>query len=944
MMSPERWRRLRDLFDAASALDGDDRVAFLERECAGDAEMRARLESLLASAGSADRFFPPTASLDPTADPIAEGPGSIAANGVVVGPFRLLHRLGEGAFSVVYLAEQEAPIRRRVALKLLRHDLRSGDTLARFEVERQALALVAHPNVATIHDAGTALDGRPWVAMEYVDGPPITEYADERRLSLSGRLALFIPLCEAVQHAHQKGVIHRDLKPSNVLVAQADGNPLVKVIDFGVAKALGAHLTERTLHTEHGMLVGTPEYMSPEQAGGASDAPDTRSDVYSLGAILHELVVGCPPFDRRPSADLFDVLRRIREESPPRLTARLHAAGAGAEEVARRRRTDGASLARALRGDVQWIVLRCLEKEPGRRYPSAAALSEDVARFLDGHPILARPPSAGYQLRKLAARHKAITVLACVLALVVVGFAGAMSVMFAQQRAERLKSDRVSAFLEQMLAAADPTVARGTDPLVRDVLDDAARKVATELADEPATQAALERTLARTYTGLGHYAEAESLARRSVAAFERAHGGRRNPETSEARALLGDVLFHRGMYDDAEAVLRQALSEQEAGLDRNDVAIARTRSRLGDVLQRAGKYDEAERLLREALRIRGGGEGPEAELRAATLVSLGTVLKALGRFPESEAVLRESLDIQRRTLAENDPDITASLNELAVVLRQQGKLDEAESLYREALAFDERIFGHEHPLTAQLMSNLGVLLKSRQRYAEAESLYTEALRIRRLTLGDEHPGVGTMLNNLSALYREQGRFADAERVARECLAIQRKAHGEEHVAVALALYTLAGALSEMGTEHLPEAAELARHSLVMRRRLLGEGHPDVAAAANRLGSILISRDRRSEAEPLLRSALEIRKGAYAPGDWRTAATGCLLAECLLADRSFAEAESLLATGVPVTLGSEATLVEQKRRAIRTMIALCDSLRRPQEATVWTARLEALPAQ
>jgi eukaryotic-like serine/threonine-protein kinase len=412
--------RLESLFAAALPMPPADRAAYLDRTCADDSALRQRVEALLRAQEAAGNFLQtPPASICATVDEpwVAEHPG------MVIGPYKLLEAIGEGGFGVVFLAEQSRPVRRQVALKVLKPGMDTRQVVARFEAERQALALMDHPNIAQVYDGGATASGRPYFVMELVKGVPITEFCDQNRLTPRQRLELFVPVCQAVQHAHQKGIIHRDLKPSNVLVAVHDGTPVVKVIDFGVAKALGQELTDKTVCTGLAQMIGTPLYMSPEQAGQCGLDIDTRSDIYSLGVLLYELLTGTTPFDKeRLRTAAYDEIRRIiREEEPPRPSTRLSALGQAAAPLTAKRQGDRRRLSRLYRGEVDWVVMKCLEKDRSRRYETANGLAMDLQRYLADEPVLACPPSAGYRLRKFVRRHRGPVLAACVIALALVG-------------------------------------------------------------------------------------------------------------------------------------------------------------------------------------------------------------------------------------------------------------------------------------------------------------------------------------------------------------------------------------------------------------------------------------------------------------------------------------------------------------------------------------------
>jgi len=923
--------RLKSILERAAALPTGERGKLLDQECGQDAELRAEAERLLGLHDAAGSFLP---SRHPDA---ISAPLPAIPEGRHIGPYTILEKIGEGGFGAVYLARQEQPIRRNVALKLMRAGASSAQVLARFEAERQVLALMDHPNIAVVYDAGVTEEGDPYFVMEHVAGSPITKYADDERLGVEDRLRLFQQLCEGMQHAHQKGVIHRDLKPSNVLVTRAGDKALVKVIDFGVAKAVaGERLTQETMHTQAGVVIGTPEYMSPEQASLSPSGVDTRSDVYSLGVMLYELLVGALPFDRGTD-DLLGLLQLIRDKEPPRLTTRLDSLGAAAPEIAARRRTDRHSLVRRLRGDLESIVNKALEKEPSRRYSSAATLAEDVGRHLANLPILARSPSTAYQIQKLVARHRGVAAIGATLVVALIFFGVAMSVMYNQQRLERQKAEHINQFLQEMLSAADPANARGDQVLARDILDRAAKRVTTEFDDNPKVRDSLLETLQQAYDGLGMSSEATRFAHLRVESATQLHG----PKSLEAAAALNrlaDALIDGAHADSALVVLDQAtaiLKDKRSGSPQMASALGLSAVAFHDL----GKFSESEKLARESVELYRQCVGAQDTLYAGAVSTLSVTLEKEGQLADAEAAQREALAIRKEAWGPDHPDVLVSMSNLAKLLKMQRKYAEAESLYRETVATERRVFGDGHPILAKGINNLAVLLKQLQRYDEAEPLYLECLEMQRRMFPGDHPDLAASISNVGALYMKQLRYDEAEKMYREAMAMNIRLYGEDHLNVARTQHMLAGLM--YSRKNYPEAEKLEREALDNLMRHLEPSHPDIAVYSQFLTQVLFRQGKYAEAREVMERSLACQMKATDQDPVGLAWSRNLLGQSLLHGGNAAAAETLIVGSVE-TLLADATFQQRwKGDALQATVDVLTTLKKENEASAYRTRLAEL---
>lgn len=729
-----------------------------------------------------------------------------------IAQYRIVRVLGEGGMGIVYEAMDTGAVRRNVALKVVRGGSQSPAIRARFEAERQALALMDHAGIAKIFQAGETEAGDLFFAMELVKGLTLIDFCDSRRLSTKERLELFVSICHAVQHAHQKGVIHRDLKPSNILVTEQDGKPCPKIIDFGIAKALGLQLTDKTLVTQAGHPLGTVAFMSPEQAESSGMDVDTRTDIYSLGVLLYMLLVGSLPVD--PSglpAHAFMFRLAQGDTQSPRPSARFTALGDYRVGVAQARRTDPEHLQKDLKGDLDWIVMKALETERARRYDTAIGFATDVERFLAHLPVIARPPTTVYRLRKFVRRHRAavaattVTLLALITSVVL-----ATTGLVRATRAERVAANeaaaakQVSNFVVSLFDGFDQLGIAPGAITARQLLDRGALKATSGLAEQPEVQSRLLYTIGSAYSSIGFNDAARPHLERSLASRLQLLG----PDhfsVSETQLALGEAL---------------AISDPEA----------------------------AETHLNRALASRAKLFGQDDPRFARAVTSLAALRIKQGRPAESETLYMRALAIDEKSRSPNDTAIAADLANLGAVYYDQQRYPEAQQMFERSLAIQQRILGANHPDMASVMNNLAALYWTQRRYADALPLLESVRKIFEQSLDPMHLNMGLMLNNVGELYWKLGRNTEADSLLRRALAIKEARLPRGHSAIATTLNALAGSLRDQ--KRFAEAEPLYRQALTIRVKEFKPNHPNVAETAKDYGELLRATGRGAEADAL----------------------------------------------------------------------------------------------
>jgi serine/threonine-protein kinase len=888
-MEAERWREVDRLFAAALDWPPEERAASLEKACQGDPELRAEVERLLNVDERLGGF------LEQPAVPPWGVAGESDENGPL-GPYRLLRRLGSGGSGTVYLARRDdEQYNRLVAIKILRSGLEGTEIYHRFLAERQILARLEHPNIARLYDGGSTPDGRPYLVMELVEGLPVDVYCDRHRLSIDRRLELFRRICGAIQYAHQNLLVHRDIKPLNILVT-ADGEP--KLLDFGIAKQLAAEGEESGAQTRTGLRLMTPSFASPEQVRG--EAVTTASDVYSLGVLLYELLVGRSPY-RLTTGLPHEIETAICEQEPERPSQALaRAPGVEPEvpagEVAAARDTRVPALVRRLAGDLDNIVLKALRKEAPRRYASAAALSQDVENHLLNLPVAARPDTLAYRTRTFVRRHRAAVLAAAAVLALVVGFLVSLVLQGRQLARERDKANYALSFLVDTFQQADPFHTRGERLTARDILDRGAGRVSRELAGQPDVQAALMDAIGRVDLGLGRIDRAAPLLEGALAVRQRTQGG--SLEMAQSLDHVAAVRLQRSDFKGSEQLLRQSLALKRRLPGDNAVEVARTLNQLGDTVARRGGGDPkaAEPLHRQALAVARRAEGREGPTVSASLIALASRVNEQGDYPSAEKLLQQGLAMETRLLGEENADVIRHQQDLAELLVNQGKFREAEAVIRHALDVERRILGEGHPDLGELYGDLAGTLLGQKRYPEAETLYQKALPAIRSAFGDADFRVADALGDLGATFMGEGRYGEAVAVHQQALEIRRRVYGDHSPKLAQSYLHLAEARRRLGQAGV--ALPLARQSLAILQETLGPEHPYTAYSHQAIGLALRDQGKPAESEPHLRRALTLLAKSVPPGHPQLALGKVELAACLVDLGRLDEAEALLREALP----------------------------------------------
>lgn len=934
-MDKEYWQKIQKLFEQVLKLPRAKREAFLKSACGNDSDLYEEVRSLLDADTNAHSL------LDGLAVDAIDLPPLEDYLGKSIGSFKIISEIAAGGMGRVFLAERTTGgFEQRVALKLIKRGMDSEEILKRFRSERQILAHLQHPNIAKLVDGGLTEEGVPYFAMEYIAGKPIDIYCDEKKLTIAQRLHLFQTVCKAVHYAHQNLVVHRDLKPNNILVTNSG---VVKLLDFGIAKVLTE--SDDLLHadptkmTRTGFRVMTPEYASPEQIRGESIT--TASDIFSLGMVLYELLTGQRPFEisTRSPAEMEKLLDSTNIRKPSTAVRKLTSAkapngtGNTVAEISAARRTHPERLSKQLSGDLDNICLMALKKEPDRRYHSAEQFHEDLQRYLEGQPVLARPDTLLYRGQKFAQRNKVsvfTTTFVFVLVVALIGFyTHKLATERDRARFEAAKAEQIADFLTGLFAVSDPSESKGETITARELLDRGAKRIEQKLKKQPEIQANMMNLMGNVYKSLGLYANAEKLIQKGLEIRQQLPVDKRL-EVVESLSDLAMVVYEKGETAKAESLLVEALSQQQDTSPENEILRATLLQNLAQTHIYAGNFAKADSLFSRVIKMQTRLLGPEHKDLANTYHNAAVLKFDLGDDEASEAFYRKALAIDKATYGEDSPEVATDLNDLAYTVLQRGDMQTAERLYRQALALREKILPDPHPDLAHTLNHLSRLMYLQGKYEEAEPMARRALQMRIKIFGEDNAETAASRGNLAGILLAKGQVKRAKVLYLKNMTSLKALFGENHPYFAAALNSAARVLQANGELHKSE--QYFTQSLQLHRKLLPTGHFNIARPLLGLGRVEMDLQKTNSAESHLTEALQILKGTLPETHWRIAQVECALGDCLTREKRYQEAETYLLHGYGIVSENNVRKPDLKNRLQENIAALYLAWGKPEKAT------------
>jgi serine/threonine-protein kinase len=935
-MDQERWIQVQELFDKAFEMNPDERLEFLKNKCGADQELFNEVVSLLDADINAHSLFDKN---DHSRIDELEEPDYV---GKTIGVYKVIRKIASGGMGTVYYAERsDGTFERKVALKLIKGGLNSIQIVKRFQRERQILARLHHPNIARLLDGGITEDRNPYFSMEYVDGKPIIEYCDDNNLNINQRLAIFQKVCAAVQYAHNNLIVHRDLKPNNIYVTN-DG--VVKLLDFGIAKVFTDEddPTDISQITKTGFKIMTPEYAAPEQIRG--EPVTTLTDIYALGLVLFKLLVGAFPYNNSTTSvlDLEKSIVTNQPQKPSNILKRKTKESetendiTGIDRISKVRSTSPDKLRKILVGDLDNICLMALRKEPERRYSSVEQFSQDISKFLNNLPVIARQDTISYRAQKFFNRHKVGVITSVAAAILIIFITTYYTIKLADERdkakLEAEKAEQVSTFLIDLFKNSDPSETKGEDITARELLEAGAKKIETELADQPVIKASILDVIGNVYESLGSYDRSLEMYENSLSIREYLFESK-SLEIAESYAHIGNLSRMMGEYNNADSLYRLAISILDENNAENELQAANTVTGLAFVINELGNYKKADSLYRIGLKIKKEKLGDDHPEVGITLNNMALALHEMGEYKEAEKTYLEALKIHRAKLGPIHPELSNTLYNYALLLKDMSKLKEAEAIHREVLEADIKLFGEEHPNVAyskrglahileitnrkdeaieimrdvlnlrikllgkdhpdvgQSLKSLGRIEHDNKNYKEGERLYLEALKIFQVTGGDENPNVAQAIGNLGWLYFDIGEYKKSEEYLLRAYEMKKKFFGIEHFSTAIAILQLSRTINVLGKKE--EALNYAQEALRIGAMVLTEEHTFTTSCMNNLGAILSERGDFSKADSLYQKSISINTKLVGESHPRTLSSVLGYSKVLMKQSKYEDAEILL---------------------------------------------------